>query len=78
MGGVGHGTAWSKVPNIGYQAALRLGTWMAERSVGLLEGLTDQEDLDMVGDWILECGSGGETPVPRPQPAAGKAIMKLA
>ena len=32
----------------------------AERLAGLLEGLTEQEDLDQVGDWILECGSGDE------------------
>ena len=26
----------------------------------LLEGLTEQEDLDKVGGWILECGSADE------------------
>ena len=41
-------------------AALKFGTSTAERLAGLLEDLTEQEDLDRVGDWILECGSGGE------------------
>ena len=42
------------------QAALKFGTATAERLTGLLEGLTEQEDLDRVGDWILQCGSGDE------------------
>ena len=42
------------------QAALKFGAAAAERLAGLLENLTEQEDLDKVGDWILECGSGGE------------------
>ena len=42
------------------QAALKFGTATAERLAGLLEGLTEQEDLDRVGDWILQCGSGDE------------------
>ena len=41
-------------------AALKFGTSTAERLAGLLEDLAEQEDLDKVGDWILECGSGGE------------------
>ena len=41
-------------------ATLKFGTGAAERLAGLLEGLTEQEDLDRVGDWILQCGSGGE------------------
>ena len=41
-------------------AALKFGTETAERLAGLLEGLTDQDDLDSLGDWILECGSGDE------------------
>ena len=45
---------------IGRQAALKFGTGTAERLTGLLQGLTAQEDLDKVGDWILECGSGDE------------------
>ena len=42
------------------QATLKFGAGAAERLAGLLEGLTEQEDLDKVGDWILECGSSGE------------------
>ena len=42
------------------QATLKFGAGAAERLAGLLEGLTEQEDLDRVGDWILECGSGDE------------------
>ena len=45
---------------VGRQAALKFGGETAERLAGLLRGLTTQEDLDRVGDWILECGSGGE------------------
>ena len=45
---------------IGRQAALKFGGETAERLAGLLRDLTTQEDLDRVGDWILECGSGGE------------------
>ena len=41
-------------------AALKFGASTAERLAGLLENLAEQEDLDRVGDWILECGSGGE------------------
>ena len=42
------------------QAALKFGAAAAERLAGLLEDLTEQEDLDKLGDWILECGSGDE------------------
>ena len=41
-------------------AKLKFGTGAAESLAGLLEGLTEQEDLDKVSDWILECGSGDE------------------
>ena len=42
------------------QAALKFGSATAERLAGLLEGLTEQEDLDRVGDWILQCDDGDE------------------
>ena len=42
------------------QAALKFGGGAAERLTGLLEGLTEQEDLDRVGDWILQCDDGDE------------------
>ena len=45
---------------ISRQAALKFGAGTAERLAGLLEGLTEQEDLDKVGGWILECGSADE------------------
>ena len=41
-------------------AALRFGGQVTDRLHGLLEGLRTQEDLDRVGDLILECGDGGE------------------
>ncbi len=41
-------------------AALKFGAGTAERLAALLEGLTKQEDLDKVGDWVLECGDGDE------------------
>ena len=41
-------------------AALKFGTATAERLAGLLEGLTEQEDLDRVGDWILQCDHGDQ------------------
>ena len=40
---------------IGRQAALMIGDKTAERLAKLLERLTEQEDLDKVGGWILEC-----------------------
>ena len=45
---------------ISRQAALKFGAGTAAHLAGLLEGLTEQEDLDKVGGWILECGSDGE------------------
>ncbi len=45
---------------IGRLAALKFGAGTAERLAGLLQDMTAQEDLDRVGDWILECGNGGE------------------
>ena len=44
------------------QAALKFGldTHMAERLSSRLAGLTNREDLDRVGDWIVECDSVDE------------------
>ena len=42
------------------QAALKFGGGTAGRLRSLLEGLRTQEDLDRVGDLILECGGSGE------------------
>ena len=45
---------------IGLLATLKFGSGTAARLAGLLEGRANQENLDKVGRWILECGSGGE------------------
>ena len=58
--GVERGVRRGGVRLISRQAALKFGGDTAERLAGLLRDLTTQEDLDKVGDWILECGSGGE------------------
>ena len=58
--GVERGIARGGARLINRQVALKFGTATAERLAGLLDGLTNQEHLDRVGDWILECGSGGE------------------
>ena len=58
--GVEHGVRRGGSRLVRRLAALKFGTPTAERLAGLLEDLAEQEDLDRVGDWILECGSGGE------------------
>ena len=58
--GIAQGRAEGGAQIISRQAALRFGAATAERLAELLEGLTEQEDLDRVGDWILQCGSGDE------------------
>ena len=58
--GIEQGVARGGVRLIGRQAALKFGAETARRLVGLLEGLTAQEDLDLAGGWILECGGGDE------------------
>ena len=58
--GIERGIEQGGVRLIGRQAALKFGAETARRLGGLLEGLTAQEDLDLVGDWILQCGSGDE------------------
>ena len=42
------------------QAALKFGLDTAERLSDQLAGVTTRADLDRVGDWIVECGSGDE------------------
>ena len=42
------------------QATLKFGPGTADRLAGHLAGLTTREDLDRVGDWIIECESGDE------------------
>ena len=57
--GMEKGRAEAGVRLLGRQAALKFGTGTAERLSGLL-GLTAHEDLDRVGDWIIECATGDE------------------
>ena len=58
--GIAQGRAEGGIHFACRQAALKFGTGAAERLAGLLEGLTEQEDLDRVGDWILQCDDGDE------------------
>ena len=58
--GIAQGRAEGGVRLVCRLATLKFGAGAAERWAGLLEGLTKQEDLDRVGDWILQCGSGDE------------------
>ena len=58
--GIAQGRAEGGIHFACRQAALKFGTDAAERLAGLLEGLTEQEDLDRVGDWILQCDDGDE------------------
>ena len=58
--GVERGVRRGGLRLISRQAALKFGAGTAERLAGLLEGLPEQEDLDKVGGWILECGSADE------------------
>ena len=45
-------------------AALKFGAGAAKRLAALLEGLPAGEDLERVGDWIIECAAEDETAVP--------------
>ena len=58
--GVERGVRRGGVRLISRLAALKFGSETGDRLAGLLQDLAAQEDLDRVGDWILECGSGGE------------------
>ena len=42
------------------QAALKFGPGAADRLADHLAGLATREDLDRVGDWIIQCESGDE------------------
>ena len=58
--GIVQGRAEGGAHLIGRLAALKFGAGTAARLTGLLEGLTEQEDLDRVGGWILECGDSDD------------------
>ena len=58
--GVRQGRTEAGVRLLSRQAALKFDEGTAQRLVGLLDSLTAQDDLDRVGDWILECSNGDE------------------
>ena len=51
------GVLQGRVSLISRQAALRFGVQTAERLSVLLNSLAEREELQQVGDWIIECGS---------------------
>ena len=58
--GIAQGRAEGGAHVIGLLAALKFGSGTAAHLAGLLEGRANQENLDKVGRWILECESGSE------------------
>ena len=58
--GVEQGAQQGGARLIGRLAALKFGAETAERLTGLLEDHSTQEDLDRVGEWVLQCGDGDE------------------
>ena len=58
--GIERGIARGGARLLSRQAALKFGAGTAGRLAGLLRNLTTPDELDRVGDWILECGSGDE------------------
>ena len=58
--GVARGAQQGGTRLIGRLAALKFGTETAERLTALLKDRSTQEDLDRVGEWLLQCGDGGE------------------
>ena len=58
--GVERGVRQGRAELLRRQASLKFDNDTAQRLAGLLDSLTAQDDLDRVGDWILECGDGDE------------------
>ena len=58
--GLERGRAEQGVRLLARQAALKFGAGTAERLAVLLEGLPAGEDLERVGDWIIECAAEDE------------------
>ena len=58
--GLERGRAEEGMRLLGRLAALKFDARTAERLSGLLDGLQAPEDLDRVGDWLIECGTGGD------------------
>ena len=58
--GLERGRAEQGVRLLARQAALKFGAGTAKRLAVLLEGLPAGEDLERVGDWIIECAAEDE------------------
>ena len=58
--GIEQGRAEQGARLLARQAELKFGAATAKRLATLLEGLPAGEDLDRVGDWIIECTAGNE------------------
>ena len=58
--GIERGRAEQGARLLARQAALKFGAATAKRLEALLEGLPAGEDLDRVGDWIIECAAEDE------------------
>ena len=58
--GIAQGRAEQGAQLLARQAALKFGAGTAKRLEALLKGLPAGEELDRVGDWIIECAAGDE------------------
>ena len=58
--GIERGRAEQGTRLLARQAALKFGAGTAKRLEALLKGLPAGEELDRVGDWIIECTAGDE------------------
>ena len=58
--GIERGRAEQGARLLARQAALKFGAGTAKRLAALLEGLPAGEDLERVGDWIIECAAEDE------------------
>ena len=58
--GIEQGRAEQGAQLLARLAALKFGATTAKRLEALLKGLPAGEDLDRVGDWIIECAAGDE------------------
>ena len=58
--GIERGRAEQGTRLLARQAALKFGAGTAKRLEALLKGLPAGEELDRVGDWIIECAAGDE------------------
>ena len=58
--GIDRGRAEQGARLLARQAALKFGAGTTKRLAALLEGLPAGEDLERVGDWIIECAAEDE------------------